>query len=203
MLINTCEALGKQIDDLDAEIGRRAKDDPIARRLMTIPGIGPIAATAIIALVPAPEGFRAGRDFAAWPGLTPLQKQLKSGPPPGCRERDGPNSRLGDLTEGTFPSGQAAERPCHHAGSSGSGVQSRGCNRLFAPARLAGGGAKPWGSRPGSTAGAERLAAIGLRYCINTHLDLQGISAPPTLAQAVGQPTVSNRTGDLGSSICL
>src|SRR5215213_6478012 len=40
----------------------------------TIPGIGPIAATAIIALVPAPEGFRAGRDFAAWLGLTPLQK---------------------------------------------------------------------------------------------------------------------------------
>ena len=41
---------------------------------MTIPGIGPIAATAITALVPAPEGFRVGRDFAAWLGLTPLQK---------------------------------------------------------------------------------------------------------------------------------
>ena len=39
-----------------------------------IPGIGRIAATAITALVPAPEGFRAGRDFAAWLGLTPLQK---------------------------------------------------------------------------------------------------------------------------------
>ncbi len=42
-----------------------AKADPVARRLMTIPGIGPIAATAVTALVPAPEGFRAGRDFAA------------------------------------------------------------------------------------------------------------------------------------------
>jgi transposase len=60
VLIKTLEALGKQIDDLDAEISRRAKDDPVARRLMTIPGIGPIAATAITALVPAPEGFRAG-----------------------------------------------------------------------------------------------------------------------------------------------
>jgi len=32
-------------------------------------GSGPIAATAITALVPAPEGFHAGRDFAAWLGL--------------------------------------------------------------------------------------------------------------------------------------
>lgn len=60
MLISTFEALGKQIDGLDAEISRRAKYDPVASRLMTIPGIGPIAATAITALVPAPEGFRAG-----------------------------------------------------------------------------------------------------------------------------------------------
>ena len=56
------------------EIARRAKADPVARRLMTIPGIGPIAATAITALAPAPEAFRAGRDFAAWLGLTPLQQ---------------------------------------------------------------------------------------------------------------------------------
>jgi transposase len=37
-------------------------------------GVGPITSTAITALVPAPEGFPAGRDFAAWLGLTPLQK---------------------------------------------------------------------------------------------------------------------------------
>ena len=65
---------GAQVRELDAEITRRAKADPVARRLMTVPGIGPIAATAAIALVPAPGGFRAGRDFAAWLGLTPLQK---------------------------------------------------------------------------------------------------------------------------------
>ena len=41
---------------------------------MTIPGVGPITSTAITALVPAAEGFPAGRDFAAWLGLTPLQK---------------------------------------------------------------------------------------------------------------------------------
>ncbi len=50
----------KDVQDWGLNITRRAKADPVARRLMTIPGIGPIAATAITALVPAPEGFRAG-----------------------------------------------------------------------------------------------------------------------------------------------
>ena len=58
--------LGKRIAVLDREIARRAKEDEAARRLMTIPGIGPIAATAIIALAPPIETFRKGRDFAAW-----------------------------------------------------------------------------------------------------------------------------------------
>ena len=43
-------------------------------RLMTVPGIGPIAATAIAALAPPAETFAKGRDFAAWLGLTPLQR---------------------------------------------------------------------------------------------------------------------------------
>ncbi len=50
----------------------------IGLRLMTIPGVGPITATAITALVPAAESFRVGRDFAAWLGLTPLQKSTRS-----------------------------------------------------------------------------------------------------------------------------
>ena len=63
-----------QIRELDVEINRRSKTDPVAGRLMTIPGVGPIAATAITALVPAAENFGTGRNFAAWLGLTPLQK---------------------------------------------------------------------------------------------------------------------------------
>jgi hypothetical protein len=35
---------------------------------------------------------------------------------------------------------------------------------------------------------AARLIAIRLRYCINTHLDAQGLTAPPDIAQAVGLP---------------
>jgi transposase len=40
---------------------------------MTIPGIGPISASALEALAPSPETFVKGRDFAAWLGLTPRQ----------------------------------------------------------------------------------------------------------------------------------
>jgi transposase len=92
VLISTFKALGEQLEMLDAEISRRSKADPVARRLMTIPGIGPIAATAITALVPAPEGFRAGRDFAAWLGLTPLQKST------GGKQRLGAVSKMGERT---------------------------------------------------------------------------------------------------------
>jgi transposase len=92
VLIGTFRALETQIGELDAEIARRAKADPVARRLMTIPGIGPIAATAIAALVPAPEGFRAGRDFAAWLGLTPLQKST------GGKQKLGAISKMGERT---------------------------------------------------------------------------------------------------------
>ena len=80
------------ITHADAVITRRAKADPVARRLMTIPGIGPIAATAITALVPAPEGFRAGRDFAAWLGLVPLQRST------GGKQKLGAISKVGERT---------------------------------------------------------------------------------------------------------
>ncbi len=92
VLISALEVLGTQIEELDAEIARRAKADPVARRLMTIPGIGPIAATAITALVPAPEGFRAGRDFAVWLGLTPLQRST------GGKQKLGAISKMGERT---------------------------------------------------------------------------------------------------------
>ncbi len=47
--------LDGRIGDLDREIARRAREHETARRLMTIPGIGPITATALIALTPAAE----------------------------------------------------------------------------------------------------------------------------------------------------
>jgi len=69
VLIETKIRLDDQILKLDAEIRRRAKENEVARRLMTIPGIGPLIATALVALAPPAETFRKGRDFAAWLGV--------------------------------------------------------------------------------------------------------------------------------------
>jgi transposase len=92
VLTATLTSLEESIAVLDAEISRRSKKDPVARRLTTIPSVGPITATAIVALAPAAETFRAGRDFAAWLGLTPLQKST------GGKQRLGATSKMGERT---------------------------------------------------------------------------------------------------------
>lgn len=92
VMLSMLEELSRQIVDLDKEIARRAREDEVARRLMTIPGIGPIAATAIAALAPAAATFKRGRDFAAWLGLTPLQKST------GGKTKLGRTSKMGERT---------------------------------------------------------------------------------------------------------
>jgi hypothetical protein len=77
---------------LDKEIARRAREDEVSRRLMTVPGIGPISATAIVALAPPAETVAKGRDFAAWLGLTPLQRST------GGKQRLGATSKMGERT---------------------------------------------------------------------------------------------------------
>ena len=62
---------------------------PTARRLQTMPGVGPITALAIEAFAPAMATFKCGRDFAAWLGLVP--KQMSSG----GKERLGRISKTG------------------------------------------------------------------------------------------------------------
>lgn len=82
------------LDDEIAELERRIlawhRASETSRRLATIPGIGPITATAIAATVPDPGQFRSGRQFAAWLGLTPRANSS------GGKERLGGISRAGD-----------------------------------------------------------------------------------------------------------
>ena len=73
VLVAALTHLEAEIEKLDAEVAVRAKENDVARRLMTVPGIGPLIATAIAVLAPPPETFRRARDFAAWLGLTPRQ----------------------------------------------------------------------------------------------------------------------------------
>ena len=74
------QVLAAQIEQVEAavaELEKRLmafhKGNPVSQRLATIPGIGPIIATAIAATVGEPSAFRSGREFAAWLGLVPRQ----------------------------------------------------------------------------------------------------------------------------------
>jgi len=64
-------ALNSEISRVEAQIVAWHKADEQSRRLATIPGVGPITASAIAAAVPDASPFRSGRQFAAWLGLTP------------------------------------------------------------------------------------------------------------------------------------
>jgi len=92
ILVDQLRALDRRVAQLDTEIARRAKEDATARRLMTIPGIGAVTATALVALAPPVESFRRGRDFAAWLGLTPLQRST------GGKQKLGATSKMGERT---------------------------------------------------------------------------------------------------------
>src|ERR1700720_2816664 len=65
--------LDRRISAFDAEFVRWVKDNEEARRLITIPGIGAIVASALVAAVGQAESFDRGRDLAAWLGLVPRQ----------------------------------------------------------------------------------------------------------------------------------
>lgn len=62
-----------EIEALSREIEDEAERDPRSLRLMTIPGVGPLIATALIAAIGDGTQFRSGRQLAAWLGLVPGQ----------------------------------------------------------------------------------------------------------------------------------
>ncbi len=90
VIADSLQAIQARILVLDREIVARAQAHPVVRRLTTIPGVGPITATALVALAPAASTFRRGRDFAAWLGLTPRQHSS------GGKERLGRTTKMGE-----------------------------------------------------------------------------------------------------------
>ena len=64
-------ALVREIEHLVKQILDWHRHDEVSQRLVTVPGIGPITASAIAATLPDASVFRSGRQFAAWLGLTP------------------------------------------------------------------------------------------------------------------------------------
>jgi transposase len=71
LLVDELAGIGGRIEAIEAQLIALHRANELSRRLASIPGVGPITATAIACTVPDPTMFRSGRDFAAWLGLTP------------------------------------------------------------------------------------------------------------------------------------
>ena len=69
--------LDARIEAISGEIEELARKDQACERLMTVPGIGPIISSAIVAAIGTGDAFSKGRDFGAWLGLVP--KQISTG----------------------------------------------------------------------------------------------------------------------------
>ena len=83
------EALDAEISELDRELADAAKDHEVARRLMGVPGIGPIGAMTLVLTLEAAQ-FESGRHLAAWLGLVPREHSS------GSKQRLGRISKAGN-----------------------------------------------------------------------------------------------------------
>lgn len=72
-LIAEFEVLDKRINEIDRKLVAICRTDERCKRLATLPGVGPVIATALIAAVDDGQHFSSGRALAAWIGLVPRQ----------------------------------------------------------------------------------------------------------------------------------
>ena len=89
-MIDQLRKVQEKVDELDLQIHAWHRSSELSRRLETIPGVGPITASAIAATVPDASLFKSGRQLAAWLGLVPRQNSS------GGKERLGRISKQGD-----------------------------------------------------------------------------------------------------------
>lgn len=82
-------ALDERIQDLEKRLRVAAGESDTTQLLQTMPGVGPITATALETFAPPMETFQRGRDFAAWLGLVPNQHST------GGKQRLGKTSKMG------------------------------------------------------------------------------------------------------------
>jgi transposase len=90
LLATQLKLLNSQILATDRRIRTSARATETGRRLMGIPGVGPLLASALVATVPDPKAFKSGRNLAAWVGLVPKQNSS------GGKERMGGITKQGD-----------------------------------------------------------------------------------------------------------
>ena len=139
-----------RLEALAARVERWAKADEQVRRLMSIPGIGPITATALVAAVGDVKTFRNGRELAAWLGLVPRQHST------GGRAQLLGISKRGDAyVRGLLIHG--ARAVLRVSGKKTDPAQPLGAGARGAAAQERGGGGA------GQSHGAHRLCVVGQR----------------------------------------
>ncbi len=89
-LVRQFSSLHEEITHLEKRIHAWHRSNEASRRLETIPGIGPITASALVASISDPHLFKSGRELAAWIGLVPRQSST------GGKDRLGRISKQGD-----------------------------------------------------------------------------------------------------------
>jgi len=87
LLADQLDLVNRQALETDRLILASARATEVGRRLMAVPGVGPVLASAMVASVPDPHAFKTGRNLAAWIGLVPKQNS------------SGGKARLGGITK--------------------------------------------------------------------------------------------------------
>jgi transposase len=87
VLVAQLNLVNERILEMDRRVRTSARSTEVSRRLMEVPGVGPLLASAIVATVPDPGAFKSGRSLAAWIGLVPRQNS------------SGGKDRLGSITK--------------------------------------------------------------------------------------------------------
>ena len=87
LLADQLDLVNRQALETDRLILASARATDVGRRLMAVPGVGPVLASAIVASVPDPHAFKTARNLAAWIGLVPKQNS------------SGGKARLGGITK--------------------------------------------------------------------------------------------------------
>ncbi len=87
LLADQLDLVNRQALETDRMILASARASDVGRRLMAVPGVGPLLASAMVASVPDPHAFRSGRNLSAWIGLVPKQNS------------SGGKERLGGITK--------------------------------------------------------------------------------------------------------
>ncbi|CAM3285157.1 Putative transposase y4pF/y4sB [Sphingomonas antarctica] len=87
MLVAQLVVVKSQILENDRRVMESARKTELGQRLMEVPGVGPLLASAIVATVADPKAFKSGRSLAAWIGLVPKQNS------------SGGKERLGSITK--------------------------------------------------------------------------------------------------------